>query len=213
MQKNENSDQKSHPKDITQCYGNDCEECRESCRWKEAGRSRMADDRHDHNVKAGTTKVFDFKEKLGSIVFTSGGTEAGNALRLFYWALKVAPRGTMAILERAFEGKNQTDAARKRGVSRQAISKLYKGDLQTLAKLLGIRQPNLPESRLWKLSPFEFQILQFIHLFPGISERAIARQLGKTQSAVHRAKVSALRKMNHNFPSKRPAKRITKKSA
>ena len=83
MQKNENSDQKSHPKDITQCYGNDCEECRESCRWKEAGRSRMADDRHDHNVKAGTTKVFDFKEKLGSIVFTSGGTEAGNALRLF----------------------------------------------------------------------------------------------------------------------------------
>ena len=168
-------------------------------------------------MSSGATRIYNFKEEFDeefSSEFSASPASPGtNILRLFYWALKSAPRGTMAILERAFEGRNQSDVARSRGITRQAISKLYKADLATLAKLLGVRQPNLPESRLWNLTPLEFQIMQLIHSDPNISERKIAAITGKNQTAIHRAKASALYKMNHNSPSKRTSKRITKKAS
>ena len=204
-------------KDISKCYGELCEECHEDCQFKEAGRSVIADARHSKNVSSGATRVYNFKEEFDeefALEFSASPESPGtNILRLFYWALKSAPRGTMAILERAFEGRNQSDVARSRGITRQAISKLYKADLTTLAKLLGVRQPNLPESRLWNLTPLEFQIMQLIHSDPDISERKIAAITGKNQTAIHRAKASALYKMNHNSPSKRTSKRITKKAS
>ena len=203
-------------KDITKCYGELCEECHEDCQFKEAGRSVIADARHSKNVESGSTRIYNFKEEFDKefvMEFSASPASPGtNILRLFYWSLKAAPRGTMAILERAFEGRNQSDVARSRGITRQAISKLYKADLTTLAKLLGVRQPNLPESRLWNLTPLEFQIMQLIHATPDISERKIAEILGVNRSAIHRAKASAVYKMNHNSPSKHPSKRTTRKA-
>lgn len=205
-----NSDPTTKKIDITKCYGEKCDICPEECQWKEAGRSRLSDDRHSKNIANGSEPCYDFEEEFGSAFETQSNTPAGDMIRLFYWSLKVAPQGTMAILERAFEGKNQSDAARSRGVTRQAIAKIYKGDLLTLAHLLGIRRPNLPESRLWRLNAFEFQIMKMLRESPDITERTIARTLGRTQSAVHRAKCSALNKMNQNPPSKSTPKRINR---
>ena len=206
----------SSPDDITQCYGISCETCRKECLFKTAGLSVITEERHAKNVAKGATRIYNFKEEFQDEFchdFSASPASPGtNILRLFYWSLKSAPRGTMAILERAFEGRNQSDVARSRGTSRQAVSKLYKADLATLAKLLGVRQPNLPESRLWNLTPLEFQIMQLVHSDPNISERKIAAILDKNQTAIHRAKASALYKMNHNSPSKRPSKRITAKA-
>ena len=203
--------------DVTKCYGISCEECPETCPFKAAGISVIAEERHSKSVASGATRIYNFKEEFEEqfcFQFASSPeSPAANILRLFYWALKKAPRGTMAILERAFEGVNQSEAARRRGVTRQAVSKLYKRDLATLANLLGIKQPNLPESRLWNLTPLEFQIMQLIHSTPDISERQIALQLGRTQSAIHRAKCSAIFKMNHVSASKPTSKRISKKAS
>lgn len=202
--------------DITKCYGIACEECLETCPFKAAGISVISEERHSKNVSSGATRVYnfieEFEERFTNECASSPESSGANILRLFYWSLKKAPRGTMAILERAFEGVNQSEAARRRGVTRQAVSKLYKRDLATLADLLGIKQPNLPESRLWKLSPLEFQVMQIIHSEHGISERQIALKLGRTQSAIHRAKCSAIFKMNHVSTSNTASKRITRKT-
>lgn len=216
MPKNEKSTAKKQKRDITACYGELCDRCQEPCRWKEAGRSRLADERHDKSVASGATRIYDFKENF-SVAFRASNSDAGgdnaNLIRLFYWSMKNAPVGTMAILERAFEGKNQSDAARKRGVSRQAISKMYKKELSVIASLLGIRRPNLPESHIWRLSPLEFQVMQLIHTTPDITEREIAAKLNRPQTTIHRAKASAILKMNQNPPSKPHKKRINKKTA
>lgn len=211
--------------DISQCYGIACDCCVQQCQFKAAGQSFLADERHSRNVQTGATKIMDYKEWDGDdeapvefLSFSDAMPEAtaenGAAiLRFFYWSLKRAPRATMAILERAFEGKNQSDTARSHGVTRQAISKLYKGDLVTLAKLLGIRRPNIPESHIWRLSPLEFQVMQLFHSFPNITEREISAKLNRPQTTIHRAKASAILKMNQNPPSKPLKKRINKKSA
>lgn len=203
--------------DVTKCYGVLCEECTEECHFKAAGCSVISEERHSRNVATGATRVYnfieEFEERFTAEFSAAPESQGANILRLFYWSLKKAPRGTMAILERAFEGVNQSEAARRRGVTRQAVSKLYKRDLATLADLLGIKQPNLPESRLWTLSPIEFQIMQMIHATPEISERKIAEKLSVNRSAVHRAKVAAMNKMNHNLPSKRTSKRTTQKAS
>lgn len=209
MEKKSELDEKSI--DITQCYGKTCDVCAENCQWKDAGKSRLSDERRDKNIANGSEPCYNFKEEFGSVLESQQSTPAGDMIRLFYWALKVAPRGTMAILERAFEGKNQSDAARSRGVTRQAIAKIYKGDLFTLAHLLGIRRPNLPESRLWRLNALEFQIMQMIQKNPDISERTIACKLNRNQSSIHRAKVSAMNKMHHISPSKKTSECITRK--
>ena len=212
-------------KDVSQCYGVACDCCVQQCQFKEAGQSVLADERHSKNVQSGATKIIAYQEWDGEedapvefLSFADAMPEAaaGNGaaiLRFFYWSLKRAPRATMAILERAFEGKNQSDTARKRGVTRQAISKLYKGDLVTLAKLLGIRRPNIPESHIWRLSPLEFQVMQLFRSFPNITEREIATRLNRPQPTIHRAKASAILKMNQNPPSKPNKKRINKKTA
>jgi DNA-binding MarR family transcriptional regulator len=203
--------------DITKCYGIACEECPETCPFKVAGISVISEERHSKNVSSGATRVYnfieEFEERFTNECASSPESSGANILRLFYWSLKKAPRGTMAILERAFEGVNQSEAARRRGVTRQAVSKLYKRDLATLADLLGIKQPNLPESRLWTLSPLEFQVMQILHADHDISERQIAEKLSVNRSAVHRAKVAAINKMNHISSSKRPSKRTTQKAS
>lgn len=224
MRKSENS--KEATQDVTQCYGISCDCCAQRCEFKTAGESLIAEKKHDRNVSSGATKIFDYKELEGEgdaplefIAFSEvadtslQSDNAANVLRLFYWALKAAPKGTMAILERAFEGTNQSDIARRQGVTRQAISKMYKGELQTLAKLMGIKQPNLPESRLWQLNTLEFQIMQIIHQTPDATERQMAEKLGKTQPTIHRAKCSAMRKLYQIPPSKPMSKRIRKKTA
>lgn len=212
-------------RDVSQCYGISCDCCVQQCQFKEAGQSFLADERHSKNVRTGATKIIAYQEwdceedapaeflSFADAFPAAEQNGSANILRFFYWALKAAPRATMAILERAFENKNQSDAARSHGVTRQAISKLYKGDLVTLAKLLGIRRPNIPESHIWRLSPIEFQVMQLFHSFPNITEREIASQLNRPQTTIHRAKCSAILKMNQNPPSKPYKKRISKKTA
>lgn len=216
-------------RDVSQCYGIACDQCEHNCSFKEAGQSFLADERHARNVSKGATKIIHYREWDGEndapdeyITFAdemsvsmaeSTNSTSANMLRFFYWALKRAPRATMALLKRAFEGENQSTEARRRGITRQAVSKMYKGDLATLAKLLGVRRPNIPESHIWRLSPLEFQVMQLFHISPDITEREIATKLNRPQTTIHRAKASAILKMNQNPPSKPHKKRISKKTA
>ncbi len=155
----------------------------------------------------------------------SGWKMAAEALRRLYWMLKVKPETTMRLMDILFlgeDGRRQSDIARAEGISREAVRRRVKRDIEDyadmgipvsgIARTLGMRAETAGSGRLRDLTPEESAVYK-IRFENGCTIRSTAAQLKKSVATVNRLIRKIRSKLQKNDTRKRRGRRKKRETA
>ena len=193
-------------RDITSCYGTECGHCSEPCELRDCGmdviREKMEDEARrfsvpfNEKIDVPEPDVSDINWKNDDVLY---------ALNRFVFMMREHPVLFKAIIDRLYDNKTQTDVARERGITRQAVSKERKNSLiKYMESELGMKAPVAKREKLLGLTGKEFEVYKKLFV-DGCTERSTAIQLGIPKSTVH--------DIGQNLKRKLTKKRARKKSS
>ena len=175
-------------RDITSCYGTECGKCENPCQWYACGMDVIREKREDEARRF----TVPFNEKIETPELDVSDINWQNddvlyALNRFVFMLREHPVLFKALIDRLYDNKTQTDVARERGITRQAVSKERKNSLiKYMESELGMKAPVAKREKLLGLTGKEFEVYKKIFV-DGCTERSAALQLKTSQSSIHRA--------------------------
>ena len=173
-------------RDITSCYGTECGHCSEPCELRDCGmdviREKMEDEARrfsvpfNEKIDVPEPDVSDINWKNDDVLY---------ALNRFVFMMREHPVLFKAIIDRLYDNKTQTDVARERGITRQAVSKERKNSLiKYMESELGMKAPVAKREKLLGLTGKEFEVYKKLFV-DGCTVRSAAIQLGLPKSTVH----------------------------
>lgn len=191
-------------RDITSCYGTECGHCSEPCELRDCGmdviREKMEDEARrssvpfNEKIETQELDVSDINWKNDDVLY---------ALNRFVFMMREHPVLFKALIDRLYDNKTQTDVARERGITRQAVSKERKNSLiKYMESELGMKAPVVKREKLLGLTGKEFEVYKKLFI-DGCTERSTAIQLGIPKSTVHDIGQNLRRKLTKNRARKR----------
>ena len=195
-------------RDITSCYGTECGKCENPCQWYACGMDVIREKREDEarrftvpfNEKIETPEldVSDINWKNDDVLY---------ALNRFVFMMREHPVLFKAPIDRMYDNERQTDIARERGITRQAVSKEGKNSLiKYLESELGMKAPVAKREKLLGLTGREFEVYKLLFV-DGCTERSAALQLKTSQSSIHRAVQNLRRKLTKSGSRKKSSQK------
>lgn len=195
-------------RDITSCYGTECGKCENPCQWYACGMDVIREKREDEarrftvpfNEKIETPEldVSDINRKNDDVLY---------ALNRFVFMMREHPVLFKALIDRLYDNKTQTDVARERGITRQAVSKERKNSLIKYMELeLGMKAPVAKREKLLELTGKEFEVYKKIFV-DGCTFRSAASQLNLSKAAIQRAVQKLRRKLSKTGTRKKPVQK------
>ena len=195
-------------RDITSCYGTECGHCSEPCELRDCGmdviREKMEDEARmfsvpfNEKIETQELDVSDINWKNDDVLY---------ALNRFVFMMREHPVLFKALIDRLYDNKTQTDVARERGITRQAVSKERKNSLiKYMESELGMKAPVVKREKLLGLTGKEFEVYKKIFV-DGCTERNAALQLKTSQSSIHRAVQNLRRKLTKRGSRKKPVQK------
>lgn len=195
-------------RDITSCYGTECGKCENPCQWYACGMDVISEKREDEarrftvpfNEKIETPEldVSDINWKNDDVLY---------ALNRFVFMMREHPVLFKALIDRLYDNKTQTDVARERGITRQAVSKERKNSLiKYMESELGMKTPVVKREKLLGLTGKEFEVYKKIFV-DGCTVRSAAIQLGLPKSTVHDIGQVLRRKLTKIRTRKKPVQK------
>ena len=195
-------------RDITSCYGTECGHCSEPCQWYACGMDVIREKREDRERRFSVP----FNEKIDVPELDVSDINWKNddvlyALNRFVFMMREHPVLFKALIDRLYDNKTQTDIARERGITRQAVSKERKNSLiKYMESELGMKAPVVKREKLLGLTGKEFEVYKKIFV-DGCTERSAALQLKTSQSSIHRAVQNLRRKLTKSGSRKKPVQK------
>ena len=191
-------------RDITSCYGTECGHCSEPCQWYACGMDVIREKREDRErrfsvpfnekIDVPEPDVSDINWKNDDVLY---------ALNRFVFMMREHPVLFKALIDRLYDNKTQTDVARERGITRQAVSKERKISLiKYMESELGMKAPVVRREKLLELTGKEFEVYKKLFI-DGCTERSTAIQLGIPKSTVHDIGQNLRKKLAKNRARKR----------
>ena len=191
-------------RDIANCYGTECGHCSEPCELRDCGMDVIREKREDRErrfsvpfnekIDVPEPDVSDINWKNDDVLY---------ALNRFVFMMREHPVLFKAIIDRLYDNKTQTDVARERGITRQAVSKERKISLiKYMESELGMKAPVAKREKLLGLTGKEFEVYKKLFI-DGCTERSTAIQLGIPKSTVHDIGQNLRRKLAKNRARKR----------
>lgn len=195
-------------RDITSCYGTECGKCKNPCQWYACGMDVIREKREDEarrftvpfNEKIETPEldVSDINWKNDDVLY---------ALNRFVFMLREHPVLFKALIDRLYDNKTQTDVARERGITRQAVSKERKNSLiKYMESELGMKAPVAKREKLLGLTGKEFEVYKKIFV-DGCTVRSAAMQLGIPRTTVSRMGQNLRQKLSKNGTRKKSSQK------
>lgn len=203
-------DNNEKERDITSCYGTECGHCSEPCQWYACGMDVIREKREDEARKF----TVPFNEKIDVPELDVSDINWKNddvlyALNRFVFMMREHPVLFKALIDRLYDNKTQTDVARERGITRQAVSKERKNSLIKYMEIeLGMKAPVVKREKLLGLTGKEFEVYKKIFV-DGCTFRSAASQLNLSKAAIQRAVQKLRRKLSKTGTRK---KQVQKKS-
>ena len=195
-------------RDITSCYGTECGHCSEPCELRDCGmdviREKMEDEDRRFSVP--------FNEKIDVPEPDVSDTNWKNDDALYarnrvVFMMREHPVLFKALIDRLYDNKTQTDVARERGITRQAVSKERKISLiKYMESELGMKAPVAKREKLLGLTGKEFEVYKKIFI-DGCTVRSAAIQLGIPKSTVHDIGQVLKRKLTKIRTRKKPVQK------
>ena len=195
-------------RDIANCYGTDCGNCSEPCELHDCGMNVIREKQEDEarrftvpfneKIETPDLDVSDINWKNDDVLY---------ALNRFVFMMREHPVLFKALIDRLYDNKTQTDVARERGITRQAVSKERKNSLiKYMESELGMKAPVAKREKLLGLTGREFEVYKKIFV-DGCTERSAALQLKTSQSSIHRAVQNLRRKLTKSGSRKKPVQK------
>lgn len=195
-------------RDIASCYGTECGKCENPCQWYACGMDVIREKREDETRRF----TVPFNEKIETPELDVSDINWKNddvlyALNRFVFMMREHPVLFKALIDRLYDNKTQTDVARERGITRQAVSKERKNSLiKYMESELGMKTPVVKREKLLGLTGKEFEVYKKIFV-DGCTERSAALQLKTSQSSIHRAVQNLRRKLTKSGSRKKPVQK------
>lgn len=193
-------------RDITSCYGTDCGHCSEPCelrdcgmdvireKQEEANRSNSRSLRYNDAIETKSEELCDINWQNDDVLY---------ALNRLVHLYKEYPVIFNALIDHLWDNKTQSDVARERGITRQAVSKERKLEMFSyMAAELGMKAPVVRREKLLELTGKEFEVYKKLFI-DGCTERSTAIQLGISKSTVHDIGQNLRKKLAKNRARKR----------
>lgn len=193
-------------RDITSCYGTDCGHCSEPCelrdcgmdvireKQEEANRSNSRSLRYNDAIETKSEELCDINWQNDDVLY---------ALNRLVHLYKEYPVIFNALIDHLWDNKTQSDVARERGITRQAVSKERKLEMFSyMAAELGMKAPVVRREKLLELTGKEFEVYKKLFI-DGCTERSTAIQLGIPKSTVHDIGQNLRKKLAKNRARKR----------
>ena len=195
-------------RDITSCYGTECGHCSEPCQWYACGMDVIREKREDEARKF----TVPFNEKIEVPELDVSDINWRNddvlyALNRFVFMMREHPVLFKALIDRLYDNKTQTDVARERSITRQAVSKERKNSLIKYMEIeLGMKAPVVRREKLLELTGKEFEVYKKIFV-DGCTFRSAASQLNLSKAAIQRAVQKLRRKLSKTGTRKKPVQK------
>ena len=199
-------DKKEEERDITSCYGTDCGNCTDPCEFhdcgmdvirekqEEANRSNSRSLRYNDAIETKSEELCDINWQNDDVLY---------ALNRLVHLYKEYPVIFNALIDHLWDNKTQSDVARERGITRQAVSKERKLEMFSyMAAELGMKAPVVRREKLLELTGKEFEVYKKLFI-DGCTERSTAIQLGIPKSTVHDIGQNLRKKLAKNRARKR----------
>lgn len=195
-------------RDITSCYGTECGKCENPCQWYACGMDVIREKREDEarrftvpfneKIEVPELDVSDINWKNDDVLY---------ALNRFVFMMREHPVLFKALIDRLYDNKTQTDVARERGITRQAVSKERKNSLiKYMESELGMKAPVVKREKLLGLTGKEFEVYKKIFV-DGCTFRSAASQLNLSKAAIQRAVQKLRRKLSKTGTRKKPVQK------
>lgn len=191
-------------RDIANCYGTECGHCSEPCELHDCGMDVIREKQEDEDRRF----TVPFNEKIETQELDVSDINWKNddvlyALNRFVFMMREHPVLFKALIDRLYDNKTQTDVARERGITRQAVSKERKNSLiKYMESELGMKATVVKREKLLGLTGKEFEVYKKIFV-DGCTERRAAIQLGIPKSTVHDIGQNLRKKLAKNRARKR----------
>lgn len=201
-------DNNEKERDITSCYGTECENCENPCQWYACGMDVIREKKEDEarrfsvpfNEKIETPEldVSDINWKNDDVLY---------ALNRFVFMMREHPVLFKALIDRLYDNKTQTDVARERGITRQAVSKERKNSLiKYMESELGMKAPVVRREKLLGLTGKEFEVYKKLFV-DGCSLKSTSKQLSIPLSTVYWIRTKLRRKLSKSCKIKKPVQK------
>lgn len=195
-------------RDITSCYGTECGHCSEPCQWYACGMDVIREKREDEARRF--TVPFNEKIEVPDLDVSDinwKNDDVLHALNRFVFMMREHPVLFKALIDRLYDNKTQTDVARERGITRQAVSKERKNSLiKYIESELGMKAPIAKREKLLGLTGKEFEVYKKLFI-DGCTLRSASIQLGIPTTTVFRVKQVLRRKLAKNGTRKKPSQK------
>ena len=175
-------------RDITSCYGTDCGNCTDPCEFHDCGMDVIRDKQEEANrhnsrslryndaMETKSEEICDINWQNDDVLY---------ALNRLVHLYKEYPVIFNALIDHLWDNKTQSDVARERGITRQAVSKERKLEMFSyMAAELGMKAPVVRREKLLELTGKEFEVYKKLFV-DGCTVRSAAIQLGLPKSTVH----------------------------
>ena len=195
-------------RDIANCYGTECGHCSEPCELHDCGMDVIREKQEDKDRRL----TVPFNEKIETPELDVSDINWKNddvlyALNRFVFMMREHPVLFKALIDRLYDNKTQTDVARERGITRQAVSKERKISLiKYMESELGMKAPVAKREKLLGLTGKEFEVYKKLFI-DGCTERSAALQLGIPKSTIHRMGQNLRKKLAKNGARKKPVQK------
>ena len=197
-------------RDITSCYGTECGRCHDPCQLyacgldvirekkEEANRHNSRSLRYNDAIETKSEELCDINWQNDDVLY---------ALNRLVHLYKEYPVIFNALIDHLWDNKTQSDVARERGITRQAVSKERKLEMFSyMAAELGMKAPVVRREKLLELTGKEFEVYKKIFV-DGSTERSASLQLGIPKSTIHRMGQNLRKKLAKNGARKNPVQK------
>lgn len=197
-------------RDIANCYGTECGHCSEPCelhdcgmdvireKQEEANRRNSRSLRYNDAIETKSEELCDINWQNDDVLY---------ALNRLVHLYKEYPVIFNALIDHLWDNKTQSDVARERGITRQAVSKERKLEMFSyMAAELGMKAPVVRREKLLELTGKEFEVYKKLFV-DGCTVRSAAIQLGLPKSTVHDIGQVLRRKLTKIRTRKKPVRK------
>lgn len=195
-------------RDIANCYGTDCGNCSEPCELHDCGMNVIREKQEDEarrftvpfneKIETPDLDVSDINWKNDDVLY---------ALNRFVFMMREHPVLFKALIDRLYDNKTQTDVARERGITRQAVSKERKNSLiKYMESELGMKAPVAKREKLLGLTGKEFEVYKKIFV-DGCSLKSASKQLSIPLSTVYWIRTKLRQKLSKSCKIKKPVQK------
>ena len=197
-------------RDITSCYGTDCGNCTDPCEFHDCGMDVIREKQEEanrHNSRS--LRYNDAKETKSEELCDINwqNDDVLYALNRLVHLYKEYPVIFNALIDHLWDNKTQSDVARERGITRQAVSKERKLEMFSyMAAELGMKAPVVRREKLLELTGKEFEVYKLLFV-DGRTVRSAAIQLGLPKSTVHDIGQVLRRKLTKIRTRKKPVQK------